>query len=111
MEQFEARNSHGSVKRRLAAWLLNVLGNLLVLHPVISEFTWIPFIGHLMVGLPKLATVVLALIFGSVLTLLVLSLSWVWYRPLQALLLLSVVGVSAALILYQEAQFEQINGL
>ena len=72
---------------------MSVLGHYLLFSPIIALFAWIPLVGGLLSGVIAFAVGVFAFIWATMLHFLIMGVSWLVYRPLFGLLLLSgVVG-------------------
>ena len=66
--------------------------------PVIVLLKWIPLIGMFLAGAATLASFLFALVVGVLMSLIVISVSWLVYRPFLALSLLSVSALGIYLI-------------
>lgn len=87
-------NRDTSTAYRLCAYFCNVLGHYLIFSPLIALFAWIPLVGKLLSSIVAFAVFIFALIWGTALHLLVMSVAWIVYRPLYGLLLLAgVIGL------------------
>ena len=95
------------VKLRAAACIVRPLGIILtcigfylLFSPIIALLNWIPLVGWLLGGIVAIAAAIFALVVGTVLSVLVIAISWVVYRPLIGLLLLTAVGLGIFLIFF-----------
>lgn len=75
--------------------ILTIFGFYFLFAPVIALLKWIPLVGWLLGGIVAIAAAVFALVVGSVISLLVIAIAWVFYRPLVgiSLLVLTSIGV------------------
>ena len=76
---------------RFASWIMNVLGHYLLFSPLIALMTWIPLVGYFLGAIVAFAAFLFALIWGSTIHLLIMSMAWIFYRPLVGLLMLACV--------------------
>lgn len=72
--------------------LMTIFGFFLLFSPVIALLKWIPLVGWLLGGIVAIAAALFSLVVGSVISLLVIAIAWVFYRPLIGITML--VGVS-----------------
>ena len=83
---------------RWLSWLMSVIGHCLIFSPVIHLLAWIPLVGKLLAAVVLFAVIILALVWATMLHFLILGISWLVYRPLYGLLMLSLVAVGIALL-------------
>ena len=76
----------------------------MIFTPLIVILKWIPLIGFLLGSIAKLAALVIALVTGVTVSVFVISLAWLFFRPLFALTLLTISGVSTYLIFFYNGQ-------
>jgi uncharacterized membrane protein len=74
---------------RWVSWAMSVFGHYCLFSPVIALLAWIPLVGHLLASALTFAVIVFALLWASVLHILVLGFAWVFYRPIFGGLLLA----------------------
>jgi len=79
---------------------MNVLGHYLLFSPILALLGWIPLVGFLLKGIASLAAAIFSLAWGSCLHLFVMSMAWMYYRPVYGLLLLSGFGALIYLIFF-----------
>ena len=77
---------------------MSVVGHALLFYPIISVFAWIPLVGKLIAAVLTFAAIIFAFVWATTLHLFILSLSWLVYRPLYGLLLLTGVGLGIGLM-------------
>ena len=77
---------------------LTCLGFFLLFSPVIAVLKWIPLVGWLLGGIVALAAAIFAAVIGSVISILVIAIAWVVYRPLVGIILFSAVGITTIVI-------------
>jgi len=70
----------------------------LLFSPIIALLSWIPLVGHLLGAIFMFAAVVFALLWANTLHFLIMGISWVVYRPLYGIMMLSLVGLGIAII-------------
>ena len=75
-------------------------GFYLLFSPVIAVLKWIPLVGWLLGGVVSFAAAIFGVIVGGVISLLIIALAWVVYRPLIGLTLLAGVGVGVYFIFF-----------
>ena len=78
---------------RLVCWIFNVLGHFFLFLPIINLLSWIPFIGALLSMVVALAAFIFALIWGTLIQIIVMLLSWLVYRPLISIIGLTLIAV------------------
>jgi len=88
-EKMESDNHFGTTIFRWVAWMMNVGGHYLLFSPVIKLFAWIPLVGFLLGGVVKFAAISFSLVWATALHLLILSVAWIFYRPLYGLTMLA----------------------
>ena len=71
---------------RLLGWLLMLAGFALIFNPLVVLADVVPFLG----GLVGMGTGLLAFLLATPLSLLVVALAWIYYRPVLGILLLAV---------------------
>lgn len=64
--------------------------------PIIALLAWIPLVGHLLATILSFAAAIFALIFATCLHFLIMGVSWLVYRPVYGILMLSVVALGVA---------------
>ena len=83
---------------RWLSWLMSVIGHALLFSPIIHLLAWIPLVGKLLAAIVFFAVVIFALVWATMLHFLILGTSWLVYRPLYGILMLSVVGISICIM-------------
>mmetsp|Transcript_11369 Transcript_11369/g.19165 ORF Transcript_11369/g.19165 Transcript_11369/m.19165 type:complete len:197 (+) Transcript_11369:784-1374(+) len=71
---------------RLVAWILNLIGCYLIFSPFTLELVWIPFIGSLLKATFFMTGLIFSTCFSILLQMVVVSVSWIPYRPYLGLL-------------------------
>lgn len=84
--------------------VLTDLGLYLLFSPIIALLTWIPLVGWLLGGVVAIAAIVFSLVVGTVVSLLVIALAWLVYRPLIGCLLLASVAIGVYFIFFFPAE-------
>jgi cobalamin synthase len=79
---------------------MNVLGHFLLFSPIIKLMAWIPLVGWLLSSILSFAAFLFALVWGTCLHFLILSIAWIVYRPIYGILMLSISVVMIGLIQY-----------
>lgn len=103
-ELHESNASNTSIFRWVS-WIMSTLGHYLLFSPIIALFAWIPLVGSLLAAIVKFAAIIFALLWATMVHFLVLGLSWIVYRPLYGLLLLSGVAVCIGLMQYNNGKY------
>jgi hypothetical protein len=67
---------------------LNITGHYLLFAPVLSLLNWIPLVGKLIAVIVGYAALIFSLIWGSMIYIMVMTVAWIFYRPLFGILLL-----------------------
>lgn len=80
--------------------LLTCIGFYLLFAPIIALLNWIPFVGFLLGGIVAIAAAIFAFVVGTVVSVLVIAISWVVYRPIIGCILLTAVGLGIFLIFF-----------
>lgn len=83
---------------RVGAWLMMVVGNILLFAPVIWALKWIPMVGWLLGGVVSIAVGIFALIIGTILHLLTMATAWIFYRPKYGIALLVAILALVAMM-------------
>ena len=99
--QKDAVKSAGSCFRPLGIFL-EILGFYLLFTPVIKLLKWIPLVGWLLGGFASIAAALFAIVVGLTLSILVIAIAWLFFRPLIGIPLLLVVGTSIYLTFYYD---------
>ena len=84
---------YSTIAFRLLGVVLAVAGLYLIFTPLILLMKWIPFVGFLLGGIAVLAAAIFAFVVGLTISLLVMSIAWLVFRPLLSLSLLTVSGI------------------
>ena len=83
---------------RVVGWVLSWLGIWIFFGPIVYLLSVFPLIGGLLATLASWAALLFGLIVGTVLSVLVISIAWLFYRPLISLgLILISVGLGVGL--------------
>ncbi len=88
-EMFEFQQSQNTIMTwvlRFVGWLFTVLGLSMIFKPLSVVADVVPFVGNLL----EKGTGLFALILGSFLSLFVVAIAWIFYRPLFAILLIAI---------------------
>ena len=93
---------------RYLAWVMSIFGHYLLFSPIIAVFTWIPFVGALLGAVAKGAAIIFALVWATLLHVSILATSWIAYRPVYGILLLSVCGLLIILMNSDELTGEKV---
>ncbi len=83
---------------RIFAWVLNMIGHFLLFSPIIKLLAWIPLVGWLLAAIIKFAAVIFAVIWGSLMHLVVMCVAWIVYRPLIGTIMLVGIGITLYII-------------
>ena len=75
-----------------------MIGHYLLFSPIIKLLAWIPLVGWLLAGVIKFAAVIFALIWGSLMHLIVMCVAWIVYRPLIGAIMLVAIGITLYII-------------
>ena len=76
----------------------------MIFTPLIVILKWIPLIGFMLGSIAAFASFLIALVVGITMSVFVISLAWLFFRPLFALTLLTISGVSTYLIFFYNGQ-------
>jgi hypothetical protein len=90
--ELEQQNNTTTKVFRWSAWLLSVIGHFLLFSPIIKILGWIPLVGMLLSKILAFAAGIFALIWASMVHILVLGLAWLFYRPIFGICLLVTTG-------------------
>lgn len=85
--------------RPLAIQLL-VFGLFILFMPCIELLNWIPFVNWLLDGTVAVAAIMFALLVGVIISGLVISIAWVFYKPLVGVLSLIMLAISVYFIVF-----------
>lgn len=73
---------------------LTCLGFFFLFSPVIDVLKWIPLVGWLLVGgIVTLAAAIFAAVIGSVLSILIIAIAWVFYKPIIGIMMFIAVNI------------------
>ena len=75
-----------------------MVGHFLLFSPIIKLLSWIPLVGWLLVAIIKFAAIIFAVIWGSLIHLIVMCVAWIVYRPLIGVIMLVAIGFTLYLI-------------
>jgi len=98
MDKLDANNKSSTSCWRWTSWIMSVVGHYFLFSPIIALFAWIPLVGGLLSGIIAFAAGVFALVWATTLHFFVMGVSWIVYRPLLGLLLLTGVGIGIAIM-------------
>jgi len=84
---------------RYLTLFMNVIGHYLLFSPVITLLSWIPFVGYFLSTVVAIACFLFALVWGTMLWLIILCVAWIVYRPLFGIMLL-VLSVSLIALMF-----------
>lgn len=80
---------------------MNIVGHFCLFMPIINVFSWIPFVGYFLSAILAVAAFMFALVWGTMLWLMILCVAWIVYRPLfGCLLLVGVVSMFAVMFMW-----------
>ena len=105
IKELHSDNSSMTSIFRWVSWLMSTFGHYLLFSPIIALLAWIPLVGSLLAVIMKFAAFIFALVWATTLHFLVLGVSWIIYRPLYGLLLLSGVVVCIGLMQYNNGKY------
>lgn len=75
-----------------------MIGHALLFTPIIALLAWIPLVGHLLAAILWFAAIIFALLWATVLQFLIMGVSWLVYRPVYGMCMLTVVGLGIAIM-------------
>ena len=75
-----------------------MVGHFLLFSPIIKLLSWIPLVGWLLVAIIKFAAIIFAVIWGSLIHLIVMCVAWIVYRPLIGVIMLVTIGFTLYII-------------
>lgn len=99
-DSLEKDNEGQTTMIRWISWIMSCFGHFLLFSPIIKLFAWIPLVGGLLAGVLSFAAGIFALVWATLLHFLILSISWIVYRPMFGLLMLAVVVALIGLMEY-----------
>ena len=102
----ESANANMAKIFRVIAWILNCYGHYLLFSPIISLLNWIPLIGSLLGSIFSFATIIFAVIWGTLIHLTVMCVAWILYRPMIGIIMLSVIICMIYLIFFMHKRDE-----
>jgi hypothetical protein len=79
-----------------------VFGIWLLFSPIIALLNWIPLVGALLGGLVSVAAFIFALLVGIIVSVFVIAVAWVFFRPLVGIPLLAFAGVGSYFTFYYD---------
>lgn len=79
---------------------MSIIGHFLLFSPIISILSFIPLVGHLLGAIFTFAAAIFAFVWASALHCLIMGTSWLFYRPVYGIILLSGVIISIFLMSY-----------
>ena len=98
--ELEKENSGNTTMWRFICWVMSVIGHVLLFSPIITLFSWIPLVGHLLATILTFAAFIFALLWATILQFFIMAASWLFYRPVYGICLLTLVGLGIALMVY-----------
>mmetsp|Transcript_4184 Transcript_4184/g.7097 ORF Transcript_4184/g.7097 Transcript_4184/m.7097 type:complete len:127 (-) Transcript_4184:132-512(-) len=78
---------------RWGSWLMSIVGHYFLFSPIIKLLSWIPLVGWLLAGIIKFAAIIFSVVWASMVHLLILGVSWLFFRPILGALFLTGVTV------------------
>lgn len=75
-----------------------MVGHFLLFSPIIKLLSWIPLVGWLLAAIIKFAAIIFAVIWGSLIHLIVMCVAWIFYRPLIGVIMLVAIGFTLYII-------------
>ena len=75
-----------------------MVGHFLLFSPIIKLLSWIPLVGWLLAAIIKFAAIIFAVIWGSLIHLIVMCVAWIVYRPLIGVIMLVAIGFTLYII-------------
>ena len=97
-DELESKNESETTLFRWISWLGSVIGHFFLFMPIIKVLSWIPLVGAILSSVMGFASFIFALVWATMLHLLILGLAWVFYRPVLGIILLSLVGIILGVI-------------
>ena len=97
-DELESKNEGETTLFRWLSWLGSVIGHFFLFMPIIKLISWIPLVGALLSSVLGFASFIFALIWATMVHLLILGLAWVFYRPVLGIILLTLVGIILGVI-------------
>ena len=85
---------------RPAGIFMSMSGWFLLFIPMIKLLSWIPLVGWLLGAAVAVAAAVFSIVVGLILSILVIAIAWLVYRPLIGVLLFTMVGVGIYFIFF-----------
>ena len=79
-----------------------MFGIWLLFSPIIALLNWIPLVGALLGGLVSVAAFIFALLVGIIVSVFVIAVAWVFFRPLVGIPLLAFAGVGSYFTFYYD---------
>lgn len=77
-----------------------MLGFYLLFTPLVKFLTFIPLFGWLLSTVAAIALMIFSIVVGGTISLFVIGIAWLFYRPLFGATLLVFVGVSVYFMLF-----------
>lgn len=100
VQKREEENDTTTKIMRIVGLILLILGFYLLFAPIIEFMSIIAFLGNIV----AIAALIVSILLGLALGFTVIAISWIFYRPLYGLLLLSLVGGIIYFIYYASQQ-------
>jgi len=66
--------------------------------PIIALLAWIPLVGHLLAAILTFAAIIFALLWATILHFLIMAVSWLFYRPVFGVCMLTLVGLGISVM-------------
>jgi len=85
---------------RLLAAAFALTGQYLIFMPLMNDLNWIPFIGFLLQKLEAQAVLAIAMVTTATLQFLVISIAWLFYKPLFAMAMSLMAGLGTYMVFY-----------
>lgn len=97
-DELESKNEGETTIFRWLSWIGSVIGHFFLFMPIIKLISWIPLVGALLSSVVSFASFIFALIWATMVHLLILGLAWIVYRPVLGIILLTSVGILLGVI-------------
>ena len=94
------QNKGSSEVCRIILWAGNIFGHYLLFAPILTIILYIPLFGWLFAKFLSIAFFIFSLIWGSMIHLIIMSIAWIFYRPILGIIFGSISAVLVLLVFF-----------
>lgn len=86
------KNDKEVTSTRWCTWITSVIAHFMLFIPILQVISWIPLAGFLLAKMFALAFVIFAFIWATMIHMIIMACSWIFYRPKFAMMMFAGIG-------------------